>query len=64
MGVFMIHPGLVRTDRIISLSPDVVTSKDYLDASQSVGQMIPTIERLTIADSGHFMRYDGMPLAF
>ena len=64
VSIFMIHPGQVRTDRLISLAPSVVTSKDYMDASQSVGQMIPTIQRLTIADSGHFLRYDGEPLAF
>ena len=64
VSIFMIHPGQVRTDRLISISPSVVTSKDYMDAAQSVGQMIPTIQRLTIADSGHFMRYDGEPLAF
>jgi NAD(P)-dependent dehydrogenase (short-subunit alcohol dehydrogenase family) len=62
ISVVMIHPGQVRTDRLISLAPDVVTSKDYMDASQSVSQMVPTIDRITIADTGHFMRYDGTPL--
>ena len=62
VAVVMIHPGLVRTERLMSLAPEVRTSKDYMDASASVAQMIPTIDRLTIADSGHFMRYDGRPL--
>ncbi len=60
--VVMIHPGLVRTDRLMSLAPEVRTSKDYMDAAASVAQMIPTIDKLTLADSGHFMRYDGNPL--
>lgn len=62
VSVVMIHPGLVRTDRLISLAPSVVTRKDYMDASESVSLMIPTIDKVTVADSGHFMRYDGMPL--
>jgi NAD(P)-dependent dehydrogenase (short-subunit alcohol dehydrogenase family) len=62
--VAMIHPGQVRTERLMSAAPQVITSKDYIDASQSVSQMIPTIDKLTIADSGHFMRYDGKPLPF
>jgi NAD(P)-dependent dehydrogenase (short-subunit alcohol dehydrogenase family) len=64
VSIFMIHPGQVRTDRLISMTPDVATSKVYMDPSESVGQMIPTIEKLTLADSGHFVRYDGMPLPF
>jgi NAD(P)-dependent dehydrogenase (short-subunit alcohol dehydrogenase family) len=62
--VAMIHPGQVRTERLISLAPEVSTSKDYMDAAESVGRMIPTIDKLTLADSGHFMRYDGMLLPF
>ncbi len=62
--VAMIHPGQVRTERLASMAPGITTSKDYIDASQSVSQMIPTIAKLTVADSGHFMRYDGKPLSF
>jgi NAD(P)-dependent dehydrogenase (short-subunit alcohol dehydrogenase family) len=62
VGVFMIHPGQVRTDRLISLAPSVTTNKDYIDPPESVSQMIPTIEKLKISDSGHFMRFDGKPL--
>jgi NAD(P)-dependent dehydrogenase (short-subunit alcohol dehydrogenase family) len=62
INVVMIHPGQVRTERLTSLAPEVTTSKDYMDASESVSQMILTIDKLTLADSGHFMRYDGMPL--
>ena len=62
ISVVMIHPGLVRTDRLKALAPGVVTSKDYVDPSEAVSQMIPTIDRVTIADTGHFMRYDGAPL--
>jgi len=64
VSIFMIHPGQVRTDRLTSLSPGITTSKAYMDPAESVGQMIPTIQRLTIAESGHFVRYDGEPLAF
>ncbi len=60
--VVMIHPGLVRTDRLISMLPGVVTNKDYVDAAEAVRRMIPTIDKVTIADTGHFMRYDGMSL--
>lgn len=60
--VVMIHPGQVRTERLISLAPEVRSSKDYMDAPESVGRMIRTIDKLTIADSGHFMRYDGQLL--
>jgi NAD(P)-dependent dehydrogenase (short-subunit alcohol dehydrogenase family) len=62
--VVMIHPGQVRTERLLTLAPQVGTSKDYMDAPDSVRQMIRTIDKLTIADSGHFMRYDGMPLGW
>jgi NAD(P)-dependent dehydrogenase (short-subunit alcohol dehydrogenase family) len=62
ISVVMIHPGLVRTDRLKALAPSVATAKDYVDPSEAVSQMIPTIDRVTIADSGHFMRYDGAPL--
>ena len=62
--VAMIHPGQVRTERLMSAAPQVSTSKDYIDPAESVSQMIPTIDKLTIADSGHFMRYDGKALPF
>lgn len=62
VSVVMIHPGQVRTERLTALLPSITTNKDYLDPPQSVGQMIPTIDRLTIADTGHFLRYDGKPL--
>jgi NAD(P)-dependent dehydrogenase (short-subunit alcohol dehydrogenase family) len=62
ISVVMIHPGLVRTDRLISLAPGVVTNKDYVDAPESVSRMVPTIDKVTIADTGHFMRYDGVSL--
>lgn len=64
LTVVMIHPGQVRTDRLMTLAPQVSTSKDYMDASDSVSQMIRTIDKVTIADSGHFMRYDGQPLGW
>jgi NAD(P)-dependent dehydrogenase (short-subunit alcohol dehydrogenase family) len=62
VSVVMIHPGLVRTDRLKSMVPSVATAKDYVDPAESVSQMIPTIAKLSIADSGHFMRYDGVQL--
>ena len=62
VSVVMIHPGQVRTDRLLSLAPQVATSRDYMDAPESVAQMIATIDKLTLADSGHFMRYDHTPL--
>ena len=64
VSVVMIHPGQVRTDRLASLAPAIRTDKEYLDPPQSVSLMIPTIERITIADTGHFMRYDGKPLGW
>src|SRR5690349_648520 len=53
--VVMIHPGQVRTDRLMSILPQVKTSKEYMDAPESVAQMIATIEKVTLADSGDFM---------
>ncbi len=41
ISVLLIHPGQVRTDRLASVAPAILTSTDYMDASQSVGQMIP-----------------------
>ncbi len=64
VSVVMIHPGQVRTDRLTSLQPSISSDKDYIDPPESVGQMIPTIEKITIADTGHFMRYDGKTLGF
>lgn len=64
VSVVMIHPGQVRTERLASLLPSISTDKDFMDAPESVGQMIPTIQKITIADTGHFMRYDGKPLAW
>ncbi|HTY94920.1 MAG TPA: SDR family oxidoreductase [Steroidobacteraceae bacterium] len=62
VSVVMIHPGLVRTERLKSLAPGLVANKDYVDPPEAVSQMVPTIEKLTIADTGHFLRYDGVPL--
>jgi NAD(P)-dependent dehydrogenase (short-subunit alcohol dehydrogenase family) len=60
--VAMIHPGLVRTDRLMSIAPSVKTNKEYVDTPETVAHMIPTIEKLTIADTGHFLQYDGKSL--
>lgn len=60
--VVMIHPGQVRTDRLLSLIPTVATDKDYMDAPESVAKMIATIDEITLADSGRFMLYDHTPL--
>lgn len=49
-----LHPGWVRTDMGGPEAP--------LTAAQSVGQILSVLDRLTPADNGRFLTYDGKPL--
>ena len=58
--VVLLHPGAVLTERQEYL-------KDFagmIETKFSVEHMIATIDKLSIRDTGHFLRYDGEPLAW
>jgi NAD(P)-dependent dehydrogenase (short-subunit alcohol dehydrogenase family) len=52
--VLLFHPGGVRTERLAALG-----SASSLAPEESIGDMIGIIDRLTIADTGKFLLYDG-----
>jgi len=54
--VVLFHPGAVLTERQADL-----TFPGMIETTTSVNGMIGTIERLTIADTGRFLLYDGSP---
>jgi len=62
--VLIIHPGIVRTERIAEYARrfNVDYPSDALTPAQSVGQMIDTIAKATLTQSGRFLRYDGQEL--
>ena len=55
--VVMLNPGATVTERQKNPRnfPGMLESKD------TVAQMVKTIERVTLADTGRFLRYDGAP---
>ncbi|HVS25574.1 MAG TPA: SDR family oxidoreductase [Gammaproteobacteria bacterium] len=53
--VVMLHPGAVVTERQAYLEG----FKGMIEMPFSVSQMIATIDKLTIADTGKFLNYDG-----
>jgi NAD(P)-dependent dehydrogenase (short-subunit alcohol dehydrogenase family) len=57
--VALLHPGSVRTERQANAK-----FKDMIETSDSVSQMVKTIQGLSLGDTGRFMRYDGAPLAW
>ena len=54
--VVLFHPGAVLTERQADLK-----FPGMIETPTSVGGMIGAIERLTIADTGRFLLYDGTP---
>lgn len=52
--VVAMHPGWVKTDMGGPKAP--------LSPEQAVGHILATIDRLTPADSGRFLNYDGAPM--
>lgn len=53
--VLLFHPGGVRTERLAALGSTIST----LAPEESIGDMIGVIDKLTIADTGKFLFYDG-----
>jgi hypothetical protein len=54
--VVLLHPGAVLTERQSYLEG----TKGMVETSFSVRHMIETIGKLSMADTGHFLRYDGV----
>ena len=58
--VLMLNPGPTLTEHQEYLS----NYKGMLKTDFTVSNMVHTIEQATIADTGHFLRYDGVPEAW
>jgi NAD(P)-dependent dehydrogenase (short-subunit alcohol dehydrogenase family) len=58
--VVMLNPGPTLTEHQMYLKD----FKGMLETSFTVGNMIETIDAVTIADTGRFLRYDGAPEAW
>jgi NAD(P)-dependent dehydrogenase (short-subunit alcohol dehydrogenase family) len=54
--VLLLHPGAVLTERQAHL-----TFPGMIELQPSVSGMIAVIEKATLADTGHFIQYDGTP---
>ena len=59
--VVMFNPGPTLTEHQMYLKGQF---KGMLETSFTVGNMIKTIDAVTIADTGKFLRYDGVPEAW
>ena len=59
--VVMLNPGPTLTEHQMYLKGQF---KGMLETSFTVGHMIKTIDAVTIADTGKFLRYDGVPEAW
>lgn len=55
--VVMFHPGGVRTEKLKDIE-----FPGLMEPSESVGAMVKVIEKLTMADSGQFIDYNGKPV--
>lgn len=55
--VVLLHPGSVLTERQATL-----TLEGMVETPFAVQNMIATIDKVTIADAGRFLRYDGVEL--
>jgi NAD(P)-dependent dehydrogenase (short-subunit alcohol dehydrogenase family) len=53
--VLLFHPGGVRTERLAALGSTIST----LAPEESIGDMVNVIDKLTMADTGKFLFYDG-----
>jgi NAD(P)-dependent dehydrogenase (short-subunit alcohol dehydrogenase family) len=64
--VLLMHPGAVRTERIVAITKKFGSSvpEGALDPAVSVAQMIATIDKVSIRDTGRFLQYDGIELAW
>jgi NAD(P)-dependent dehydrogenase (short-subunit alcohol dehydrogenase family) len=61
VAVVMLNPGPTLTEHQMYLKGQF---KGMLETSFTVGNMIKTIDAVTIADTGKFLRYDGIPEAW
>ena len=59
--VVMFNPGPTLTEHQMYLKDQF---KGMLETSFTVGHMVKTIDTVTIADTGKFLRYDGVPEAW
>jgi NAD(P)-dependent dehydrogenase (short-subunit alcohol dehydrogenase family) len=59
--VVMLNPGPTLTEHQMYLKDQF---KGMLETSFTVGNMVKTIDSVTIADTGKFLRYDGVPEAW
>ncbi len=57
--VLMLNPGPTLTEHQSYLEKGSDFSSQMLKTSFTVGHMIETIEKSTVADTGRFLRYDG-----
>ena len=55
--VVLLHPGSVLTERQAHL-----TLEGMVETPFAVQNMIATIDKVTIEDTGHCLRYDGVAL--
>lgn len=55
--VVLFHPGAVLTERNLKLP-------GMIETTVSVSNMIRVIDKLTMADTGHFLLYDGSAQAW
>jgi hypothetical protein len=69
MIVLSVHPGWVKTGLLVSRKACLYATNKYLDMgtslaplepSEVVREMIQLLRRVTLADSGKFVRYDGL----
>jgi NAD(P)-dependent dehydrogenase (short-subunit alcohol dehydrogenase family) len=56
--VLLLHPGTVATERIGDSDPGSI------EPTRSVAGMIEQIDRITIEDTGRFIQYDGVTVAW
>jgi len=68
VSVVLIHPGAVLTERNLEFSKRHARTHgrypNMIETRFSVSQMIQTISRLSITDSGRFLNYDGTTAAW
>ncbi len=68
VSVLIIHPGVVETERMAQYThragASFAPNPESLTPTVSVRQMIATVSRSSLEDSGRFMRFDGKTLGW